>query len=704
MRSALTLLLLAACGSGKAPTTQPAPPPQPPPDRSVKPRPDVHTAEPVPQKPVENTTLAAIGLDPGALDREADPCEDFYQFACGGWMTKAEILPDLPIAMRSFVDIELRNEEYLHDVLEQARTSAGSDPVLQKLGAYYGSCMDEAAIAKAGLKPLAPVFASIAKIKDAKTLSATVTVMQPLAMNPLFGFSPTEDFADATKMIGGVDQGGIGLPDRDYYLVDNDKHKDVRATYVEVATALLVEAGHKPDAAAKEAAEILALETEIAKVSLDKVTRREPKAVYNKIDRDGVKKAMPHFEWDAFLKAVGHDKLKDINVASPAFLAGVDALIVKTPPAVWRNHFTVRALTKAAPLLPQKIEDITFKLQQKLAGAKEQRARWKRCVSHTDEGLGELLGQLFVRDKFPGNSKTAAEQQVHAITAAMKANLDVLPWMDGTTKQRAYEKLTKMAYQIGYPGKWREYTFKVDPKAFGTNAFAARRFEHARKMAKIGKPVDREDWEFSPPTVNAFYNPLHNKMMFPAGILQTPFYKVDHSIAVNLGAMGMVVGHELTHGFDDQGAQFDALGNMTNWWQPETEKAFKQRTQCVVDQYAGYDAGGVKLNGKLTLGENIADIGGVKLALAAYRQLRAPAPKTDVADGFTEDQQFFLSFGQAWCSKMRPEYEAMLVTIDPHSPPRWRVNGSVSATPDFAKAFRCKVGAKMRPANQCVVW
>jgi putative endopeptidase len=261
-----------------------------------------------------------------------------------------------------------------------------------------------------------------------------------------------------------------------------------------------------------------------------------------------------------------------------------------------------------------------------------------------------------------------------------------------------------MAYQIGYPLKWREYTFEIAPKTFAANAFAARRFEHARKLAKIGKPVDREEWDMSPPTVNAYYNPLHNKMVFPAGILQDPFYQVDHSIAVNLGAMGMVVGHELTHGFDDQGSQFDAVGNMTNWWQPETEKQFKARTQCVVDQYSRYDAGGTKVNGKLTLGENIADIGGIKLALAAYRQLRASAPQTDVADGFTEDQQFFLAFGQAWCTKMRPEYEAMLVNVDPHSPPRWRVNGTVSATPDFAKAFRCKVGAKMRPAKQCVVW
>ncbi|HEU4613961.1 MAG TPA: M13 family metallopeptidase [Kofleriaceae bacterium] len=657
-----------------------------------------------PQKPIHNTTLAAIGLDPDALDRTADPCEDFYQFACGNWLAKAQIAPDLPIAMRSFVDIELRNEEYLHDVLEKARANPGKDPLLEQLGAYYGACMDEASIEKAGLKPAAPVLAQIKRIKDPKSLSATVTMLQPLDMNPLFSFAPTEDYTDATKMIGEIDQGGLGLPDRDYYLKDDDASKGLRQTYVEYAAALLVETGHKADAAKREADEILALETELAKISKDKVARRDPKGLYNKIDRDGVKKAMPHFEWDAFLKAVGQPKLTDINVTSPDFLAGLDALIVKTPAATWRNYFTVHALGNMANMLPKKIVDIQFKLQQKLGGATEQRARWKRCVAATDGALGDALGQIYVRDRFPGESKSAAEAQVHAIVAAMKQNLDELPWMDATTKTKAYDKLGKMAYMIGYPTKWRSYSFKIGAKTYAANALAARRAEQARQMAKIGKPVDRRDWNITPPTVNAFYNPTHNKMVFPAGILQTPFYQVDHSIAVNLGGMGMVVGHELTHGFDDEGSQFDAVGNMTNWWQPETERQFKQRTQCVVDQYSSYDAGGGKLNGKLTLGENIADIGGIKLALAAYRQLRASAPETDVADGFTEDQQFFLSVGQTWCAKMRPELESMLVTVDPHSPPRWRVNGSVSATPDFAKAFRCKAGAKMRPAKQCVVW
>jgi putative endopeptidase len=701
MRSALSLILLAAaCGSGKSTPVQPAPLPPSSGDTAGAPAaPPEPVVEPGPQKPIKNSTLAAIGLDPSALDRKADPCEDFYQFSCGGWMEKTQIDADKPLAMRSFVAIEDRNEEYLHDVLEKARTQPGTDPMLKKLGAFYGSCMDEATINKAGIKPVQPLLAQISKVKDPKSLSTTIAALQAAGVNALFSFGPVEDSADATRMIAGIDQGGIGLPDRDYYLVDDDQNKKLRDAYSEFVTTMLVAAGHKADAAKKEAADIIALETEIAKVSKDKVARRDPKGTYNKIDREGVAKAMPNFQWESFWKTVGLTKNKDVTVTSPEFLTGVDALIVKTKPEVWRNYLTVHTLIQLGAFLSKPIEDARFKYTQVLTGQAEQRARWKRCIGHTDAALGDLLGQVFVRDRFAGASKTAAEEQVKAISAAMKANLDALPWMDQTTKTRAYEKLAAMATFIGYPSKWKEYKFKVDPKTWGANALAARKADSDRLVAKIGKPVDREDWGFSPPTVNAFYNPSQNKMVFPAGILQPPFYSVDFSIPANLGGMGMVVGHELTHGFDDQGAQYDAQGNMKNWWQPETEKQFKQRTSCVIDQYNKYG-----LNGANTLGENIADIGGVKLALAAYRSLRSSAPETVVADGFTEDQQFFVAVGQVWCAKARPEFEKMLITVDVHSPPKWRVNGSLSATPDFAKAFRCKLGSKMRPQNQCVVW
>ncbi|HUJ63540.1 MAG TPA: M13 family metallopeptidase [Kofleriaceae bacterium] len=659
----------------------------------------------VPQKPITNKTLAAIGLDPDALDRTADPCDDFYQFACGGWIARTEIPSDKPLASRSFVSIGDRNEEYEHGVLEQARTKPGDDPILQKLGAFYGSCMDEASIAKLGIKPIKPMLDVVRDVKDAKSLTRAIAILHSQGLDALFVLSPVQDSADARNVIAQVDQGGLGLPDRDYYLKDDDQSKKVRAAYQDYVAATLVEAGEPKGAAERDAAQDLALETEIAKVSKDKVARRDPKGMYNKIDRGGVAAAMPKFDWELFWKTVGLKEVKDVTVTSKDFLAGVDALIARTKPAVWRAYLTSYVVRQTANYLTKEIEDRRFQFSQALTGQPEQRPRWKRCTGLTDSSLGDLLGQAFVRDRFGGDSKSAAETQVHAIVDAMTANLAALPWMDADTKAKAAAKLQAMAYQIGYPKHWRSYSFAIEPKMWGGNAIAARKAEYARQLAKIGKPVDRDDWQMTAPTVNAYYDPQLNGMVFPAGILQPPFYSVDASIPVNLGAMGVVVGHELTHGFDDQGAQYDADGNLRDWWKPETEQQFKQRTQCVIDQYSGYGvAGGGKVNGANTVGENIADIGGVKLALAAYRSLRASAPDTVVADGFTEDQQFFLAFGQAWCTKMRPDFERLIATIDVHSPAHWRVDGALQATPDFAKAFNCKVGAKMRPAHQCVVW
>ncbi|HEY1556809.1 MAG TPA: M13 family metallopeptidase [Kofleriaceae bacterium] len=698
------ILLAAACGSGQPPVTTPAPAPQPTEPAPPAPPPTADEPPAPPAKPVVNKTLASIGLDPDAIDRSADPCEDFYQFACGGWVAKAEIPADKPLNMRSFVAIDDRNIEYEHELLERARTSPGADPILEKLGTYYGSCMDEASIEKAGIKPIKPMLDVIGNVKDAKSLSRAIAVLHSQSFDILFDMGPTQDSADAKSVIAGIDQGGLGLPDRDYYLKDTDDMKQHRADYAHYVAKLLVIAGHKPDKAATEADEIVALETQIAKVSKDKVAMRDPKGTYNKIDRTGVAKAMPDFDWKVFWKTVGLKDVKDVTTSSPEFLAGIDPLLTSTKPEVWRDYLTVHLLGSAAAYLPKQIEDTRFELRKSLTGQAEQEPRWKRCARHTDHALGDLLGQAFVRDKFAGASKSAADEAVHAIVAAMNANLGQLPWMDATTKQKAAAKLSAMAYQIGYPNHWRSYAFSLEPKAWAKNALAADKAENARQLAKIGRPVDRDDWGMTVPTVNAYYNPQLNMMVFPAGILQPPFYSVDATLPVNLGAMGMVVGHELTHGFDDQGSQYDGDGNLKDWWQPETETQFKQRTQCVKDQYSGYEISGVKLNGEHTAGENIADIGGVKLALSALHSLRASAPDTVVADGFTEDQQFFLSFGQVWCSKAKPEYEKMMATVNEHSPGRWRVDGALSATPEFSKAFHCKLGAKMRPAKQCVVW
>jgi putative endopeptidase len=693
----LGLALAAACGGSKPSTTPGAP--SPPTDD----KPATAAGPAAPTKPVTNKSLASIGLEADALDRAADPCDDFYQFACGGWIKKTEIPADKPFTMRSFVAIEDRNLEYEHELLEKLRTTPGDDPSSRQLGAFYGSCMDEAAIAKAGLAPLRPMLAAIDRVKDARSLTATVAAQHAAGLQTLFALGPVQDSADARNVIAGIDQGGLGLPDRDYYLNDDDQTKALRTAYQAYVENLLGAIGHK--AAKQEAADIVALETEIAKVSKDKVARRDPKGMYNKIDRAGVTKAMPAFDWDAFWTGVGLKANKDVTVTSPEFLAGLDKLIASTKPATWRSYLTFHVTNALAPVLTRQLEDIQFKLDSVLTGQPEIQPRWKRCVQRTARGLGDLVGQMYVRDRFSGASKAAAEDLVHAISGAMGANLEALSWMDPTTKTKAKEKLAAMSYQIGYPSKWKTYPFKVDTKTWAANVRAVSKAAAARELTKIGKPVDKNDWELGPQDVGAYYNPQLNGMVFPAGILQPPFYDVESAIPVNLGGIGMVVGHELTHGFDDQGAQYDAVGNVASWWQPDTEGLFKQRTQCVIEQYGRYEvAGGTKLNGANTAGENIADIGGVKLSLAACRQLRASAPDTVVADGFTGDQQYFLGFGQAWCAKFRPEFEKLIATTDVHSPAKWRVNGALQATPDFARAFHCKAGSKMVPATQCVVW
>ena len=702
MRATLPILLVAAACGGRRPAIAPSAEPA---SNAASAAPVIAASiEPGPTKPVTNRALASVGLDPDALDRTVDPCDDFYQFACGGWIAHTEIAADKPEAMRSFVDIEDRNLEYEHAMLEQARL-APADPIAQQLGTFYASCMDEAAIDRAGLAPLRPLLAVIDKVKDTRSLTAALGALDAAGFSGLFELAPVQDAADARNVIAGIDQGGLGLPDRDYYLEPDEQTRGVLAAYQTYIESVLAALGRVPRAARQEAADVIALETEIARISKDKVARRDPRGNYHKIDRGGVARAMPRFDWDAFWAAVGLRGVRSVTVTSIDLLAGLDKLLAATRPDVWRSYLAFHVASDAAPLLTNRLEDIQFQFTSALTGQPEQSPRWKRCVNHTVDALGDLVGQAFVRDRFGADAKTTAENQVRAIVAAMTANLDGLPWMDDATRARARAKLDAMTYQIGYPSRWKTYPFKLDVRTWAANAFAARRAERARQLAKIEKPVDRSDWQMTAPQVNAYYDPQLNGMVFPAGILQPPFYSLAAAIPVNLGGIGVIMGHELTHGFDDQGAQYDAAGNLASWWQPDTEQQFKQRTRCVVDQYTAYEvSGGTHLNGANTVGENIADIGGIKLSLAAYRALRSDAADTVIADGFTEDQQFFLGFGQAWCAKTRPDYERLLAMTDVHAPPRWRVNGALAATPDFARAFRCKTGSKMVPSRQCVVW
>ncbi|MCC6647084.1 MAG: M13 family metallopeptidase [Polyangiaceae bacterium] len=688
-----TLLLAAACGSSPpapqapvaAPSASVATPPKPPPTpRAV--------------------SLADVGLDAGALDKSVDPCGDFYGFACGGWIAKTEIPADKPRYSRGFSEIQKRNEQDLRDVLELARKSPqGEDE--KKLGAYYGACMDEEAADKAGTLGLDRLRAIIRGVHDQKSLAIAIADLHKARVFALFDVSDDQDYKDATRVIATLDQNGLGLPDRDYYTKDDAKSKELVATYTGHVERLLAMGGAGKREAPKAAARIVAFETRLAKAQKTKVERRDPKSLYNKIDRDGLKQRAPSFDWDLYFSVLGFDGLRDINVTSLTYLDEIERAVKTEKPELWREYLELRLVSSLSATLPKPYVDEAFSLEKALTGQATQRARWKRCVDATDRALGELLAQSFVARRFGKDQKHAVEAMVFAIRDAFGEEVSRLDWMDEKTQARAVEKLKAMAYLIGYPSKWREYTFAVEQGAYTKTELAAREFETRRRLTKVGKPLDREEWQMTPPTVNAYYDPLKNHMVFPAGILQPPFYGNKQSLAVNAGGIGMVVGHELTHGFDDEGSQFAGNGNLENWWAPEVKGRFEKKATCVADQYSAYEAlPGVKLNGRLTLGENIADIGGIKLAFRAYRKLRADAATVDVADGFTEDQQFFLAVGQAWCFKAKDEWTRMAASVDPHSPPKFRVNGALSDTPEFAAAFSCKEGAPMRPANACVVW
>lgn len=671
--------------------------------KKVETRPET-AAAPAPDKPAVQQTLESVGLDGTALDRTADPCDDFYQFACGGWLARTAIPDDKAKWSRSFSEIDLHNEQTLHEILEAARTNPGDDAGMQKLGAYYGACMDEEGIEQAGLAPIQPLFDVAASVKDVPTLARALTELHKNRVWALFDVSAEQDFKQATQVIAYLDQNGLGLPDRDYYFKDDEKSVKLREAYLAYVGNMLRLAGAKEADARAQANEILALETAIAKVSKTRVERRDPQGLYNKIDRSGVKQTVPSFPWDAYFKALGQEGVEDVVVTSIPYFQGVEKLLNEVPAKTWQTYLRWNVLRSTASTLPKAFVDESFRMAQAITGQKQLEERWKRCIDATDAALGELLAQPYVKLRFGGGSKEATEEMIREIRAAFGRQLDDYSWMDDETKKLAREKLEAMTFHIGYPDKWRKYTFEVGD-SFAANALASRVFETHRDLNKIGKPVDRGEWAMSPPTVNAYYNPLKNEMVFPAGILQPPFFDVNAAVPVNMGGMGMVVGHELTHGFDDQGSQFAADGNLKNWWQPEVAEAFKARTQCVAEQYANYEAvPGLKLNGNLTLGENIADIGGVELAFKAYRSMRADAPERVVADGFSEDQLFFLAVGQAWRTNVRDEIARMYVQVDPHSPPRWRVNGSLANVSAFAEAFACEPGTTMRPVNACTVW
>ena len=702
MRARLMPLLIAtACSSGTRPPTAPAPAPEP--------APAPNRPEPLPAPApaaAPSMTLAQSGIVPEWIDRTANPCTDFFAYACGGFVKTAQIPPDRS-SWGAIQIVTKESEDFLHDVLEHAAASPGGDPAFQKIGTFYASCMDEAAIEKAGTAPIQPLLDVIAKVKDGKSAAAAVIALHAEGYSPFFQIGPQQDFADATQVIAALDQAGLGLPDRKYYLENKGSIPETRKAYREHMVRMFQLLGDKRAPAAADAA--YKIEEKLAKLQQDDVVRRDPHAVYHRVDRDGlVTKVAPSFPWGDYLGKLGLGSVQAITVNDPAYYTAISKIIAHDSVDALRDYLRWTVLRESANDLGKAWVDEAFTMEKRLHGVKELPPRWRRCVHRVDRDLGELLGQSYVEAKFGGDSKPRATDLTKQVLGAMAIELDHLPWMDAPTRSAAEDKLAAMAYLVGFPDKWRKYEFEISRTDYAGNVRAASRWEQARQLAKIGKPVDRFDWQMTPPTVNAYYDPTLNEIVLPAGQLQAPFFGASFHPAVNFGDTGGgTIGHEMTHGFDDEGSQFDAKGNLRDWWSKSTKDKFAEATKCIVDQYAQYEAvPGVKLDGKLTAGENIADNGGVKLAYEAYKSWRTQQkqPPPHEVDGFTDDQLYYLAYAQSWCEKMTPENLETMAHSNPHSPPKWRVDGVIVNQPGFGPAFQCAAGTPMNPGKQCNVW
>jgi endothelin-converting enzyme/putative endopeptidase len=647
-------------------------------------------------------------LDVSSMDKSVDPCVDFYAYSCAGWQKKNPIPPD-QVSWGVYSKLYQDNLNFLRGILEQAAATKGKrDTVTQEIGDFYSACMDEPGVEKLGVDPLRQELAAIDQLKSAHDMAPVVARMQLNLGGVLFGSSARQDPDNSEQQIAGVDQGGIGLPDRDYYTKDDAKSQEIRERYVQHVQKIFELLGDSSDLAKQNAETVMRIETALATASMTRVERRDPYKRKNKIQLTDLEHMVPSFDWAAYFSTLKTPQFQIINVAPPAFFQELEARLKDEPIGNLRNYLRFHLANGYAPYLSAAFvqENFDFNLKY-LRGAKEMQPRWKRCVQYTDRDLGEALGQAYVRKVFSPALKASTVDMVTRIEDAMALRIGQLDWMSPETKAQALTKLHSIRNKIGYPDKWRDYSsVKISSNDFLGNVQRSNEFERHRNFNKIGQPVDHGEWGMSPPTVNAYYNGQMNDINFPAGVLQPPLFDAKMDDAPNYGNTGGTIGHELTHGFDDQGAKFDAKGNLRDWWTKEDKEKFEERTKCVADQYSQFVVvDDVKINGRLTLGEDVADLGGEILAYVAW-QSATKDKKLKPVDGLTPEQRFFIGFAQWDCANDRPEDMRLRAATDPHSPSKYRINGVVVNMPNFATAFSCKAGQPMvnPPEKLCRVW
>jgi putative endopeptidase len=646
-------------------------------------------------------------LDPSSMDKTIDPCGDFYSYSCGGWQKKNPIPAD-QTSWSVYGKLYEDNLTYLRGILVEDAKAKNRGSIEQKIGDFYGACMEEGEVNEAGAKPMQAELDSVAALKSTKDIAALLAKLHLAGDSALFGAGSMQDPDNSESMIVGLEQGGLGLPDRDYYLNDDQKSKDDRAKYLEHVQTVFTLIGESPEMAKQHADTVMKIETELAKNSLTRVDRRDPYKIKNRMTPAELAALAPNFDWNAYFAAASVPKFDMLNVNSKVFFKDVSDQVGSVPLADWKTYLRFHIANSRSPYLSKAFVDENFAFYRAyLRGAKEQQPRWKRCVEWTDQLLGEALGQEYVKKTFSPELKASTLDMTRRIEDAMAERIQQLDWMSPATKQQAVLKLKSIRNKVGYPDKWRDYSsVTIKPNDFYGDVTRAIQFESHRDFNKVSKPVDRAEWGMSPPTVNAYYNPQMNDINFPAGVLQPPLYDAKLDDAPNYGNTGSTIGHELTHGFDDEGRQFDAQGNLKDWWTKEDADQFVKRADCVVEQYAKYVVvDDIHINSKLTEGEDVADFGGTILAYMAWKDATKDK-KLEDRDGLTPDQRFFVGLAQWACENNRPENLRVNAKTDPHSPGKYRINGVVVNMPEFGKAFSCKQGQPMaKPAEQvCHVW